>query len=539
MNVPQSYYDFIMHYAPYFYVIPTLLGADASSGQKNVTVADGTKFQAGFPVQIYDDSNSEWNVVGSVNGNVVTMQNNLVNTYHVANDGTVEGPDPAYGQGVFPAAFAIDFLYQAYSAPQFAANQAAILAEIVSLANFIVSQQCTNASKNAYGGFASAVGSTQYYAVDAARCIPSLLRAYDLTKTASYLSAAVLAGYTFLHNMQTLPVFFGIFDRYYGGFARYVDINDNWSRYVDVEPIYGFIGLQMLTETYDVGNASTYTTMMSDAIAFLRSGFEQLYLYFDPKPSGDGKWHRVGLGETQVYDDPVSFALLGLYTYEGWSVSCQKVYSFIESIRASAQYPAYNPAICWPGYIDVVTRFPACAYYDAVTSGILYKIRAVHDRPAYALSMQVIKQYQTQWMYWGPQFTDYSPITPQKAMTNVTWLAQFFLTYQDPSTEITHILSVNGESLLLYPIQQAADQVTWGPPLSLQGLVTLGAVGEIVLEPGYITEDHITVYSFLPVRVHDKIRRAGVDYEVITVSVYDLNGDPQVYKSVCRKLITQ
>lgn len=539
MNVPQSYYDFIMHYAPYFYVIPTLMTADSLAGQKNVTVADGTKFQAGFPVQIYDNSNSEWNVVGSVNGNIVTMQNNLVNTYHVANGGTVEGPDPAYGQGVFPAAFAIDFLYQAYSAPQFAANQAAILAEIQSLANFILTQQCMNASKNAYGGFASSVGSTQYYAVDAARCIPSLLRAYALTNTASYLSAAVLAGYTFLHNMQTLPVFFGIFDRYYGGFARYVDINDNWSRYMDIEPIYGFIGLQMLAETYDVGNASTYTTMMSDAIAFLRSGFEQLYLYFDPKPYGDGKWHRVGLGETQVYDDPISFALLGLYTYEGWSASCQRVYSFVETIRASAQYPAYNPAICWPGYIDVVTRFPACAYYDAVTSGILCKIRAAHDKPSLAYSMQIINMYQTQWMYWGPQFTDYSPITAQKAMTNVTWLAQLFLAYQDPSTDITHILSVNGEGLLLYPVQQAADQVTWGSPLNLLGLVTLGAVGEIVLEPGYITEDHITVYSFLPVRVHDKIRRAGVDYEVITVSVSDLNGDPQVYKSVCRKLINQ
>ena len=539
MNVPQSYYDFIMHYAPYFYVIPTLMTADSLAGQKNVTVADGTKFQSGYPVQIYDNSNSEWNVVGSVNGNVVTMQNNLVNTYHVANGGTVEGPDPAYGQGVFPAAFAIDFLYQAYSAPQFAANQAAILAEIQSLANFILTQQCTNASKNAYGGFASAVGSTQYYAVDAARCIPSLLRAYALTKTASYLSAAVLAGYTFLHIMQTLPVFFGIFDRYYGGFARYVDINDNWSMYMDIEILYGFIGLQMLAQTYDVGHASTYNNMMSDAISFLRSGFEQLYLWFDPMPSGDGNWHRVGLGETQVYDDPVSFALLGLYTYEGWSTSCQRVYNFIESIRASAQYPAYNPAVCWPGYLDVITKFPACAYYDAVTSGILSKIRAAHDKPAYALSMQVIKQYQTQWMYWGPQFTDYSPITPQKAMTNVTWLAQLFLAYQDPSTDITHILSVNGESLLLYPVQQAADQVTWGSPLNLLGLVTLGAVGEIVLEPGYITEAHITVFSFLPVRVHDKIRRSGVDYEVITVSEEDLNGDPIFYKSTCRKLISQ
>jgi hypothetical protein len=528
-----------MHYAPYFYVIPTAITADAPSGQKNVTVADGSKFQSGYPVQIYDKSNSEWNIVASVNSNVVTMQNNLAYTYHVANGGVVEGPDPAYGKGVFPAAFAIDFLCQAYTAAQFSANQADILAKIRSLADFIVSQQCTDNTKKAYGGFASAIGSTQYYSIDAGRCIPALLEAYSLAGTSSYLTAAVLADHTFLYNMQILPSILGIHDKYYGGFARYVDINDNWSRLMDVECLYCLIGLDMLGSTYDVPNALSYGITMSDAAKFLRNGLENLFLYFDPKPMGDGNWHRVGLGETQVYDDPISFALLGLYTYEGWSMSCQRVYNFIETIRASAQYPAYNPAICWPGYLDVVTRFPACAYYDAVTSGILSKIRAAHDRPAYALSMQVINQYQTQWMYWGPQFTDYSPITLQKAMTNVTWLAQLFLAYQDPSTDITHILSVNGESLLLYPIQQAADQVTWGSPLNLLGAVTLGAAGEIVLEPGYITEDHITVYSFLPVRVHDKIRRAGIDYEVITVSVSDLNGDPIFYKSICRKLISQ
>ena len=82
-TVPQSYYDFVMHYAPYFYVIPTALTQDAASGQKNVSVSDGTKFQSGYPVQIRDDANSEWNTVASVNGNIVTMQNNLSNTYYV------------------------------------------------------------------------------------------------------------------------------------------------------------------------------------------------------------------------------------------------------------------------------------------------------------------------------------------------------------------------------------------------------------------------------------------------------------------------
>ena len=47
-TVPDAYYEFVMHYAPYFYVIPTVLAADPPAGQKNVTVADGSKFQAGF-----------------------------------------------------------------------------------------------------------------------------------------------------------------------------------------------------------------------------------------------------------------------------------------------------------------------------------------------------------------------------------------------------------------------------------------------------------------------------------------------------------
>jgi hypothetical protein len=126
--VPEAYYEFVMHYAPYFYVVPTLLTVDASSGQKNVTVADGSKFQADFPVEIKDDAHSEWNEVDSVLGNVVAMKNNLANTYYVSKSGKVEGPDEAFMRGTFPDAFAIEFLYEAYSASQFSSRQAAILA---------------------------------------------------------------------------------------------------------------------------------------------------------------------------------------------------------------------------------------------------------------------------------------------------------------------------------------------------------------------------------------------------------------------------
>ena len=537
--VPEVYYQFITNYAPYFYVIPTKLSQDASSGQKNVAVADGSKFQAGYPVEIKDDAHSEWNEVASVSGNVVTMVNNLQYTYYVAKNGEVESPDPAFGRGAFPAAFAIDFLYEAYSSKQFEARKTEILSKITELADFILTQQCMDNLKKAYGGFKNSETGTEHWSIDAGRCIPPLLKAYTLTNTVGYLDAAKLAGYTFLYNMQHKPSELGVHDKYYGGFARYVTITDDWSQPMNVEDIYDFIGLKMLAETYDTANKTMYQTMMSDAVAFLRSGFEQLYLWFDPKPSGDGKWHRVGLSETEVYDDPMSFALLGLYIYEGWSLTSQRVYNCIQTIRASAQYPAYHPSICWPGYIDVVTRFPACAYYDAITSGILWKIRAAHDKPSLAFSMQIIEKYQELFMNWGPLFTDYSPVTEQKAMANVSWLSLLFLNYQEPLTSFTRILKSKGENVLLYPIRQAAESVSYGEPLDILAIVSPTRIDEIFIEPGYMVNDYITVYTFAPSRHHDKIRRKGEDYEVLGVQAFDFQGETQFFKSTCRRLIGQ
>ncbi len=33
-TVPDAYFQFVMHYAPYYYVVPTNLAADAAAGQK-------------------------------------------------------------------------------------------------------------------------------------------------------------------------------------------------------------------------------------------------------------------------------------------------------------------------------------------------------------------------------------------------------------------------------------------------------------------------------------------------------------------------
>jgi hypothetical protein len=460
--VPEPYYQFVMDYAPYVYVIPE------------------------------------------------------------------SGPDPEWGRAAFAAAFAIDFLSEAHSAKQFEGRKTEIYNKIVSLANWLLTQQCTDPAKKAYGGFKSNENSTYYYSVDACRVIPSLLRAYELTNDADYLNAAKLSGATFLKTMQDQQA--------YGGFARAVTINDAWLLQLDVECLYGLIGLKMLAEKYDVANASLYQTVRIKAVVFLREGFENLWLYFDPS---DGKWHRVGLSENEIYDDPLAYALVGLYEYEGWSLSCQKVYNFINTIRASAQYPAYNPAICWAGYIDVVTRFPACDYYDAVTSGILWKIRKYHDKPSFAFSKQIIEKHQSEFMFWGAKHADYSYVENKQAMATVCWLGLLFLNYEEPLTRFTQILRSKGENITLYPIREAFETVSYGEGIDIQAIVSQTRVEEVLIEPGYIVNDYLNVYTFTPLRQHDKIRRKGIDYEVLGVQALDFAGETAYFKANCRRLIGQ
>jgi hypothetical protein len=151
--------------------------------------------------------------------------------------------------------------------------------------------------------------------------------------------------------------------------------------------------------------------------------------------------------------------------------------------------------------------------------------------------MQIVEKYQNEFMNWGPTFTDYSPITPAKAMANVSWLAQLFLNYVEPATDLNRILALNGENLTLFPLLDVGDRTSYADGLPLKAIVATGTAGELVFEVGYAMQDYITVYSFVPLRVHDKVRRANVDYEVQTVQPFAVSGDPEYFKSVCRRLL--
>lgn len=67
--------------------------ADATSGQKNVTVASGTTFWEGKIVVVSDDLSSEDATVASIAGNTLTMEDNLTNSYTTVNNGEVTFKD--------------------------------------------------------------------------------------------------------------------------------------------------------------------------------------------------------------------------------------------------------------------------------------------------------------------------------------------------------------------------------------------------------------------------------------------------------------
>ncbi|MBN1245817.1 hypothetical protein JXA31_09520, partial [Candidatus Bathyarchaeota archaeon] len=386
--------------------------------------------------------------------------------------------------------------------------------------------------------FKSAEGSTTFYSVDACRTIPALLKAYELTSNAAYLNSAKLAGATFLYNMQHKPSPLGVHDRYYGGFARAVTLSDEWQGQMDVECLYALIALKTLCES-DPSNKDKYEPMMLDAIGFYREGLEGFYVYYDPPPSGDNQWHRTGLDDSTVFDDSLAYALIGVYDNGGWSPTVQKAYAFLNAISASTQYPAYNPAVCWAGYINVAARAPACDYYDNVTSGILSQIRRDHDKSAYEFSVKIISEHAGEFMFWGAKHADYSFVENKQAMATVCWIAQLLLSYEAPVTRFTQILNSKGENLTLHPIKEAGERTAYGEPVDVKAIVLPAKTEELLLEPGYVTGDYLSLHVFAPLRRRDKVRRNGEDYEILSVQEFTFKGETAFRKVACRRLITQ
>jgi hypothetical protein len=112
-----------------------------------------------------------------------------------------------------------------------------------------------------------------------------------------------------------------------------------------------------------------------------------------------------------------------------------------------------------------------------------------------------------------------------------------FLNYEEPLTPFTKILNSKGEVVLLYPIQQAVETVSYGDPLDILAIVSPLRAEEVVLEPGYYLNDYLIFYIFVPVRIHDKIRRKGEDYEVQSMQPFTYENQAIYFKLVARRLL--
>ena len=73
------------------YNVISNLSVNANAGQPDVTVVDGTKFAVGEVVTVTDTNNSEVGYIESNAGNVLTLSENLTNSYTTAASGKVNG----------------------------------------------------------------------------------------------------------------------------------------------------------------------------------------------------------------------------------------------------------------------------------------------------------------------------------------------------------------------------------------------------------------------------------------------------------------
>jgi hypothetical protein len=153
--------------------------------------------------------------------------------------------------------------------------------------------------------------------------------------------------------------------------------------------------------------------------------------------------------------------------------------------------------------------------------------------------MKIADAHQSEFMFWGVKHTDYSHVENKQAMATVCWLAQLFLNYQEPLTPFTRFLRARGENIQMHSVREAAEQITYGEAVDILAIVSPVRVEEFLIEPGYLVNDYLTIYTFAPLRNHDKIRRKGEDYEVLGVQTVNLGGETVYFRANCRRLLGQ
>jgi hypothetical protein len=283
-------------------------------------------------------------------------------------------------------------------------------------------------------------------------------------------------------------------------------LSEAWLVGMYVADLYGTIALQQL---YTRTSEAKYQTMINDSLNFYRSGFENLYLKYSPPPYGDGNWHRTGAQDNLIYDDDFGYALLGLYSYEGWSQTVKKVYEAINTIGNCTEYPSYNPLVCWAGYVDVIDHKPACEYYDCVTAGILFEIRNSYDSIALDQSAKSVLVNSDNFMFWGVKFSDYTPVENKKSTVTVAWLGRMMLNYSPLTSVFTRILQVHGRRITLLSRRETNGTVNYSEAATITAIINPAQAAEMFIQPGYASNDVVRVYTVSNIAHRDKIAFDG------------------------------
>ena len=356
-----------------------------------------------------------------------------------------EGESYLTGKMVKAGCVPIIFLYNYYTK---VSEDADVLTKIQSLANFAISLQNTNEDEIGYGGYLVQEGGNRYYSIGAAFCGEAMIYAYRLTNDEKYLTSAKLAG-DFLRKMQTpndLPFpFTNNVHRddngdpvYYGAFAEFYDSRVNSidnSLYTKM-----LLAFRFLKEIYFETRDEKYIGWANDlSNSILREGLTNGSLYFRPKSfggNGDGEWHGVKDREIHVYADSMTYALDGLYYYEGNSEIVNDAYKFFNSFTGGEKAPNYDPDICWAGYLKPSTRTTGqdgSPYYDLVNIGLLMEYRKTHDVSAYEKSRNAVVANQDAFMYWATDM-NYVPINSEQATLAISYIANSLI-QTDPYSE--------------------------------------------------------------------------------------------------------
>jgi hypothetical protein len=140
-------------------------------------------------------------------------------------------------------------------------------------------------------------------------------------------------------------------------------------------------------------------------------------------------------------------------------------------------------------------------------------------------------------MYWGPLFTDYSPVENKKSVVTVSWLGRYLLQYFPVSNKFTQILNAHGETVTYYPVIPGETE-SYAEGIQIKAIVNPTKSTEILLEPGYVIDDYVTFYVFAPLKHHDKLVHKSISYVVLGVQDYRFQNDVLYLKASCRRLIS-